>query len=435
MSHIRHIFFLGSTIGITCLMISLNYFWTRILSSEMRKQSSRQCISVLSIGTITPLHDSRTFVIAPYYDNREKDQIRILSIIHSKEVKNLYCLFCCTLNNLTHISKAEIDLHEDRFGFPYGLADVICPEPPGCEPNYISLHQSPDKDITHQPKFRIKNREPGVFTANFTVCISTMFGNYSNTLQFIQTIEMYKLLGAQRVMIYLHSCSPQMEEVLKYYIKEGVVEVVPWPIDRYLKPSKSWLYPNDDTHIGYYGQVTTLNDCIYRNMYRSKFVLLNDIDEIILPFKHDNWDSMMESLEKQHPEVGIFLFENHIFPITVTTDGHFSDISNWINVPGINIMQHVHREPDRPDFFNAKKMIVNPRKVIQTSVHSALKSYGHSKEISTETALVYHCRGPLQAKLPKESLIEDKTIWRYSNSLIRNVNAVLNQFYFQKIPT
>ncbi|XP_053551931.1 beta-1,4-galactosyltransferase galt-1-like [Bombina bombina] len=409
------------------ILISLqfhNFNLKKYNQTGIRKKE--KCLGVPSSDMITPLQDNRTFVIASYYDNRERNQIRTLGIIHNTEVKELYCHFCCTFKK-THISKAEINLHQDRFGFPYGLADVICPEPSGCEPKYISLHQSPNVNIAQQPIFRIINREPGVFTANFTVCISTMFGNYSNTLQFIQTIEMYKLLGAQRVMIYLHSCSPQMEEVLQYYIKEGVVEVVPWPIDRYLKPSKSWLYPNDDTHIGYYGQVTTLNDCIYRNMYRSKFVLLNDIDEIILPFKHDNWDSMMESLEKQHPEVGIFLFENHIFPITVTTDGHFSDISNWINVPGINIMQHVHREPDRPDFFNAKKMIVNPRKVIQTSVHSALKSYGPSENVSNKTALVYHCRGPLQAALARESLIEDKTIWRYNVSLINNVNAVLHQ--------
>ncbi|XP_053551563.1 uncharacterized protein LOC128642792 [Bombina bombina] len=423
--------FLGSAIGIILLVLQTHHL-SFIKQNLFRKWAEESDVGAISNDSITHLEDKRTFVIAAYYDNREKQRIRILSIINNTEVKEFYCSLYCSINNKIPTLKAEIDLHEDIFGFPYGLADVICPEPPDCEPNYISLHQSPDTDITHQPKFRIKNREPGVFTANFTVCISTMFGNYSNTLQFIQTIEMYKLLGAQRVMIYLHSCSPQMEEVLKYYIKEGVVEVVPWPIDRYLKPSKSWLYPNDDTHIGYYGQVTTLNDCIYRNMYRSKFVLLNDIDEIILPFKHDNWDIMMESLEKQHPEVGIFLFENHIFPITVTTDGHFSDISNWINVPGINIMQHVHREPDRPDFFNAKKMIVNPRKVIQTSVHSALKSYGPSENVSNKTALVYHCRGPLQAALARESLIEDKTIWRYNVSLINNVNAVLHQTIFKE---
>ncbi|XP_063806560.1 beta-1,4-galactosyltransferase galt-1-like isoform X3 [Pseudophryne corroboree] len=391
------------------------------------------CDRRLTTDTITPLRDNRTFIIAPYSDNRIHNNraVRILSIIHHKEVKDLYCWFCCTVNNSVKVSQAAIDIHTDRFGFPYSTTDLVCMEPPGCHAKYLSVHKSPTGNMTQLPLFRIQNQDTRPFSANFTVCISTMFGNYSNVLQFIQTMEMYRILGAQRVMIYLNNCSTQVEKVIQYYIAEGIVEVIPWPIQQYLRPSRSWRYSVHAMDVGYYGQVTTLNDCIYRNMYRSKFVLLNDLDEIILPIKHQTWDSLMESLQQQNPGVGVFLFENHIFSQTVTTDGNFSNISSWKSLPGSNILQHVHREPDRPNYFNARKMIVDPRKVIQTSVHSVLKSIGGSKKVSLEAALVYHCRTPLQ-KLLKTSLIEDKTIWRYNASLIRNVNTVLNQVDLQK---
>ncbi|XP_075041994.1 beta-1,4-galactosyltransferase galt-1-like [Mixophyes fleayi] len=383
------------------------------------------CGSKLTTNTITPLGDNRTFIISPYFDNRvhNKSAVRILSIIHHEEVKELYCWFCCTTNKAVEVSKAEIDIHTDRFDFPYGTTDLVCMEPPDCHAKYLSVHTSPSGNMTQLPLFQIQNRDVKPFSANFTVCISTMYRNYNNILQFIQVMEMYQILGAQRVMIYLNNCSSQVEKVMQYYIAEGVLEVIPWPIQRYLRTDRAWLYSSNNTDIGYYGQKATLNDCIYRNMYRTKFVVLNDIDEIILPFIHQTWDSMMESLQQQYAGVGIFLFENHIFPQTVATDGNFSNTSSWKSLSGFNILQYVHREPGGK-YLNARKMIVDPRMVIQTSVHTVLKHIGGSTKVPLKTALIHHCKGP---KYPNASLIEDKNIWKYNASLIRNINKVLSQ--------
>merc|ERR1712203_1091113 len=40
------------------------------------------------------------------------------------------------------------------------------------------------------------------------------------------------------------------------------------------------------------------NDCLYRNMYRYEYVALLDIDEVIMPIKHNNWAEMMEEVVK-----------------------------------------------------------------------------------------------------------------------------------------
>ncbi|NXG53458.1 GALT1 galactosyltransferase, partial [Psilopogon haemacephalus] len=376
-------------------------------------------------STITSLKDNRTFIVSPYFDNRERKLTRVIGIVHHEAVKELYCWFCCHPHGKIYVSRADIDVHSDRFEFPYGATDIICLEPENCDPTHVSIHQFPQGDIDQLPMFEIKNRKAEPFPVDFTVCISTMFGNYNNVLQFIQSMEMYKILGAQKVMIYKNNCSHLMEKVLKFYMEEGTVEVIPWPIDSHLKVSTRWHHSLDDKDIGYYGQITALNDCVYRNMQRSKFVILNDADEIILPLKHPDWRTMMHSLQQQNPGAGIFLFENHIFPNTVSTP--VFNISSWNAVPGVNILQHVHREPDRKDVINPKKIIVDPQKVIQTSVHSVLHAYGSSVYIPMDVALIYHCRVPLQAGLPRDSLIKDTTVWRYNSSLITNVNKVLHQ--------
>ncbi|NXN10826.1 GALT1 galactosyltransferase, partial [Indicator maculatus] len=377
-------------------------------------------------NAITPLKGNRTFIISPYFDDREKKLTRVIGIVHHKnDVKELYCWFCCQPDGKIYVSKADIDVHSDRFDFPYGATDIICLEPGSCDPTHVSIHQSPHGDIAQLPRFEIKNRKAEPPSVDFTLCISAMFGNYNNVLQFIQSMEMYKILGVQKVVIYKNNCSHLMEKVLKFYMEEGIVEVIPWPIDSHLKVSTSWHFMQDGTHIGYYGQITALNDCVYRNMQRSKFVILNDADEIILPLKHPDWKTMMHSLQQQNPGAAVFLFENHIFPKTVSTP--MFNISSWNAVPGVNILQHVHREPDRKHVINPKKMIVDPRKVIQTSVHSVLHAYGNSVNVPMDFALIYHCRVPLQASLPREALIRDTTLWKYNSSLIMNVNKVLHQ--------
>uniref|UniRef100_A0A8C5Q126 Glycosyltransferase family 92 protein n=1 Tax=Leptobrachium leishanense TaxID=445787 RepID=A0A8C5Q126_9ANUR len=414
---------------VTCSMVSM-YYYRKPQKPHLVERDIDECPGKIARDVITALRGNETFIITPYHDPRDGSVTRVLGIVHHQKTKELFCYFC-TGNQTIHVVKAKIEMHQDRFGFPFGLADIICEEPPNTRLDYIYLDSAEDADLTGLPRFRIQNKDPPRYTVNFTICISTMFGNYSNTLQLIQTMEMYKLLGAQKVTLYLNSCSPQVQEVLEYYVREGTLEVIPWLIEKYLKPSRRWDSVNDGTEIGYYGQLATLNDCIYRNMYKTKYVLVNDVDEIIMPRQHDNWECLIDSLQRQHKDVGVFRVENHIFPQTMVVDGNFSGTSSWREVPGFNLLQHVNREPDRPDYFNARKLIVDPRKVIQTSVHSVLKSQGKSVDVPLDVALILHCRGPLQKDLPKTRLIEDKRLWRYNVSLINNVNKVLDQIIFK----
>ncbi|KAJ6652644.1 hypothetical protein lerEdw1_011239 [Lerista edwardsae] len=386
------------------------------------------CGGQLAKDPITRLQGRSTFIIAPYFDNRSRPVIRVISIVHYQRVKELYCSFCCKNESNRCIVKANIDIHSDRFGFPYGATDLVCAEPQNCSPQYVFIHPSRDASLAQLPMFEIKNRNHEPFLLDFTVCISTMYGNYNNILQFVQSIEMYKILGAQKVVIYKNNCSQLMEKILGHYISEGTVEVRPWPIHLHLKVSSRWHHSQEGKDIGYYGQITALNDCIYHNMYKSKYVLLNDVDEIILPIMDTDWNLMMQRLERQHPSTGVFLFENHVFPNNVfasTAEGF--NFSSWSLVPGVNILQHTSREPIQRGSFNNRKMIVDPKKVIQTSVHSVLKMFGDYVHVSSKIAMNVHCRKPERTDLPEGSLIRDPTLWRYNSSLIANVNQVLHK--------
>ncbi|XP_073468311.1 beta-1,4-galactosyltransferase galt-1-like [Aquarana catesbeiana] len=389
---------------------------------EIRQKMRSQELPIVT-DTITSL-DNRTFIISLYYEPRLSQSVRVIAILHVS-VKELYCIFHCSTNQNVFV-RAEIDFHRDSFGFPYGMASLLCAEPSGCDYTYMSFSSIISTNTSQNLLFEVRNRPPPPISSNFTICISTLYGNYNNVLQMIQSIEMYKILGASRVTIYNTNCSQDVDKVLRHYIDEGTLEVVPWPIDRHLQTSKMWKYtPGLTAEIGYFGQVTTLNDCLYRNMYKSKFVLLNDYDEIILPIIDQDWSSLMESLQKQFPDTSVFRFEAHVFP----TSDNSSKFDLWSHVPGVNILRHGFPYPLNRKMHNPRKMIVNPRKVFQTSVHYVPKYVGKSTNVPNNMAMTFHCKGSRRKDVTREDQIWDDILRKYNMSLVPKVDAVIQKLF------
>ncbi|KAL0186812.1 hypothetical protein M9458_018482, partial [Cirrhinus mrigala] len=293
-------------------------------------------------------------MVSAFIDHRLHGVIRVISIINRSSLQPLYCVYCST-EQVCKIVHTDVQIHNDHFGFPFHVTDVICKGKHMQNATHV-LISTKDSDSNVTEYLPIKNRVAmNTFKYDFTVCISNLFGNYNNVLQFAQTMEMYKLLGVQHVVIYKTSCGPDLEKLLKHYETEGMLEIISWPIDQFLNPSSGWNFQEHKGDLHYYGQLVTLNECIYRHMYQSKYVLLNDIDEIIMPYKHDNLPSLMKYLD-------VFLFESHVFPKTQFEESKRFKRAEWNNIPGVNIMEHIYREPNPKNIYNPTKMIVNPRK-------------------------------------------------------------------------
>ncbi|XP_055361846.1 glycosyltransferase family 92 protein F13G3.3-like isoform X2 [Betta splendens] len=301
-----------------------------------------------------------------------------------------------------------------------------------CDATHVALLTQPDnvKDLnqTWLPiRNKVATKKEDDFEFDFTVCVSNLFGGYNNVLQFAQTLEMYRLLGVGRVVIYNTSCGPELNRLLHSYSQEGFVEMVPWPIDKHLKPAWGWNILEHPGDVHYFGQVTTLNECMYRSMRRSRYVLLNDIDEIIMPYQHDNLTTLMDTLQPQHPNTGVFFIENHIFPKKHFEPSQRFHLPQWSGVPGINILEHVYREePDRTA-YQPYKLIVQPRMVEETSIHEMRKNFGERFKVPPEVCRIIHVRVPLQGSLTLEQLKVDKRLWDFHERMIPNVDNVLRK--------
>uniref|UniRef100_A0A3B3HQM6 Glycosyltransferase family 92 protein n=1 Tax=Oryzias latipes TaxID=8090 RepID=A0A3B3HQM6_ORYLA len=380
--------------------------------------------------SITPLTNTKHFLVSAFMDQRRKGfDVRIIGIFRRDSIHPLHCIFFCG-GLFSETTPASFLSHFAHFGYPFGPVDVLCSIPESCKATHVTLltKQNP-VNISDQLWLPIRNRKTHnkETRMNFTVCISTLFGDYNNVLQFTQSLEMYKLLGVNRVVIYNNSCGPELTRLLNGYSQEGFVEIIQWPINKYLNPSRGWRVRVHKGDLQYFGQIVTLNECIYRSMERSRYVLLNDIDEIIMPYQHDNLNSMMEALQPKYSKVAEFLLESHVFPNKYFEPSGRFHLPQWSNVSGTNILEHIYREdPDRK-IYHPHKMIVQPKLVEQTSVHEVLRKFGGRYIVPWELCRFIHIHVARRTSLKLEQLNEDKRLWDFQEKLIPNVDKALKR--------
>ncbi|XP_061624866.1 uncharacterized protein LOC133475672 [Phyllopteryx taeniolatus] len=423
----RCLFFMAS-------LVIVFVFWARAKErGGALSGPTAACLPRVSQETITRLNGSEHLLVSAFADRRVfgKD-VRIIGIFKRDSPQRLLCVFCCQSSRYGR-SPATVLQHTDNFGFPYVTTDVLCRTPPGCRGSHVALVPSESRaeaeNLTWLP---VRNREEAGrkesrLPFNLTVCISNLFGKLNNVLQAAQTLEMYRLLGVDKVVIYNTSSGPELERLLRGYAREGFLEIVPWPIHRHLTPSAGWRFSESGGDLHYFGQLTTLNECIYRSMERSRYVLLNDLDEIVVPYRHDDLPSLMSELRRRHPDTGEFRVENHIFPKTWAEPSERFRLPQWEGVPGLNILQHIYREEPNPAVYHPYKMIVRPRLVEQTSVHEVLRQFGKSYKVPREVCRIVHVRTPLQGSLTLEQLHVDTRLWDFHQKLIPNVDRVLKR--------
>uniref|UniRef100_A0A3B3WPX6 Glycosyltransferase family 92 protein n=1 Tax=Poecilia mexicana TaxID=48701 RepID=A0A3B3WPX6_9TELE len=361
-----------------------------------------------------------------FADVENKYLVLVIAIMFRKEKVSLQCSLRC--REQLHVSRASVDIHWDHFGFPYGTADVSCPLPPACQaPTHVAVTSAA---IRNPGTFlEVQNQKAlTVFPYNFTSCFSTMLiFTVQTVLQLVQTVEMLQLLGVNRIVIYKTNCSNETQRVLDYYTDKGLVEVVPWSLSKYLKVSRRAKPDQDPGDIHYFGQIPALNDCLYRFMYRSKYVALHDPDELILP---QTVDSSITT--KRHGADRCFNFENNWFPTEFTErpppPNVLPALGHWHNVFGVNILTHLYREPVKPKpVFNNYKIIANPRSVFVVTVHGVLRSQENCAWVDRKTAHMYHTKARGQNGLKAQQLVYDGRLLSYSGRLTAAVNAVLNE--------
>ena len=185
---------------------------------------------------------------------------------------------------------------------------------------------------------------------NITVCIPVMHSNFREANKTISLIETNRLLGAQRFVIYYYSASPEVNAILDAYVKDGIFEIV------------NWALPVRNVH--YYGQDVVNNDCLYRNMFVSRYIIFTDLDEIMIPKNHTDLLSFIKSVESEHVNAGSMLFRNVFFCTNSDWKPDIAGLPESAEVLKYDITPLLRVIRDKEEFFwtrRSKQIVISDR--------------------------------------------------------------------------
>ncbi|XP_050350468.1 uncharacterized protein LOC126773561 [Nymphalis io] len=236
-----------------------------------------------------------------YYDERLPQRyIRVLAAFHGRNISSEKPLFCQTRSidandysvEVVAAKPIEIWWNEWDNSSTHVETPVLlsCPlTEPLTEPSIISIVTEPCDDPSNG--FYIRKIHLSLqYKRTFTICVKDLKFKNDISQNLVEWIETNKLLGAEKIDMYIDSLSKESEDVLLRYRSQGYVRLFKVPIKH--KNERSLWQRRRDHIISY-------NDCLYRNIIESKYIVPLDIDEILLPKIAYTWTGLFKRLKYQ----------------------------------------------------------------------------------------------------------------------------------------
>ena len=118
----------------------------------------------------------------------------------------------------------------------------------------------------------------------------------------VKALELQYLMGADYIVLYLHSIAPSVGRALEVYKKEGRLKTVTW----------TWRGQNG-VEPSSFGQNLAANDCLQRLMFRFRNVLFAGMNDLLVPKRNMTLVTLLHQMEKQNVgdyQINTFSYEN-----------------------------------------------------------------------------------------------------------------------------
>lgn len=242
----------------------------------------------------------------------------------------------------------------------------------------------------------------------FTVCVAVLHRQYDNHRQLVEAIEIYKMFGAEKMVIYIYSIGPNVASILKYYIQQGFVDLIKWTL------------PVQENEIHYYGQVAAVNDCTYRYMYRTKYIVFSDLDEYIVPRTFTSWKATMDkvvSLSNHSKTTGAYVIQNAFFPMDCRESPAFRNVSLIKHYNIVTLLKSIRISQFWPHLVRSK-CIIRPEAVTASGIHyiwGFIGRYTHFN-VSSSLAVLHHYRDYMKGC---DNWNEDVFMWTEDKAMFK----------------
>ncbi|XP_037810587.1 uncharacterized protein LOC119602882 [Lucilia sericata] len=393
------------------------------------------------------------YIFGAYYDNRptvveNHPVVRVLIMINfisksNEEYPLTYCQLWYDGQPRPFITPLKLMHkiwlfgwgHSLEFNYPHLIACPVPAEHKNRVPKSISLVSKPCDKATNNVRVTYNYLRPGEKRKEFAVCVKGVdFPHVDMSHRFVEYIETMRILGAQKIDMYRLQVHPNTTKVLKYYEDTGFLEYRPMSLSTAVSnlPRYRHLEMYKNHHSYNMHEVVSYNDCLYRNMYRYKYVAVVDTDEIPLPLGNiTNWHDLMTFAEKvttkNCKKFASFCFRCMPFPCLPKKVGYTNQIPEYFYM-----LQHVERvlKHIRPD--SATKCLHSTDRVIATHNHFSIhrtKNVCRSYSFDGNVAQLQHYREPRNKK-PQKVLVVDLSLWRFKDQIIERSTKVFKELDF-----
>lgn len=277
----------------------------------------------------------------------------------------------------------------------------------------------------------------------FAVCVKGLDFLYSDlSVRLVEWIELLNELGADKIFFYRLNVHPNISKVLDYYRALDRVDVtdLTLPGGQPNVPGFQHLYLTKKINHKRQNELIPYNDCLYRNLYRYEYIVLLDVDEVIVPIKTRNWKQLMRRVlrqaltEKNETRASYNVRNVYFLDDFIHSHGWFRDIPSYMHM-----MQHVYRSKNYTKPNQYVKCFHNPERALTLHNHFPLACLSQgctSYAVKTDEAQLQHYRADCVKTLKnscteyRKTSIFDTTIWRYKDRVIENTLTVLKNLDF-----
>ncbi|WKY05084.1 hypothetical protein Q1695_005814 [Nippostrongylus brasiliensis] len=254
-------------------------------------------------------------------------------------------------------------------------------------------------------------------------CLAKLRGVQPSWLLLAELIEHYKLLGVQHFYIYVLYVDPYSRRLLDDYIKTGEVEAV-------------FFKFNEKTQF----HLISIQDCIIRSRYHSRYVILSDLDErIVTKSADEDLLSFVLSTMERHKNVGSLTFWSRFVFRTSKPPLKYKREQTLRHLP--TLVFHNTTETKAQNYI---KCIVDPHRILDMGVHNVEEFLGNYTNLYIPMCAAYirHYRDPFERGFRMDHLpsIESTGTFqkisypqRLMQRLFENVKKRLDRVYLKGI--
>ncbi|KAG5667358.1 hypothetical protein PVAND_015341 [Polypedilum vanderplanki] len=395
---------------------------------------------------VTNTSNGTFYLFNAYYDDREDfeklNDIRILALVNRiNPIVKTFCQMWFEDSNQPEI----IEVYEYRMiwrpeywdnnnegATPYLISCKIPHHRINQIPKFVSLTE--DRCEFANNAMEVKNKRPtNGYKKHFIVSVKQLDFVKDISMQLIEWLEILKILGVDKVEIFVVYAHKNVIRTLKFYNDEGFVNL------KFIKfPRELPNNPYKNYHQYRHNQLICYHDTFYENINLYEFYIPMDIDEIILPIREEDktWQDLLKrTIEKSRNDTIDYECYTAINQYFLLKNVHENETIKGIPKT-MRFLSNIYRAANKTSKGSHLKTFMRTDRVMLVHNHLPIKCLKNESKfckyfyIDDQDGFLAHYRddcNDLECKESKLNPVKDTTLWKYKEEILRNFNKTIER--------